>query len=492
MSPARPPVYYVSLVDELRRLPRETEWVEFKHNNADPQEIGEYLSALANAAALASKAFAYLIWGIEDATHEVVGTSFSPSGSKKGNEPLETWLHKLLTPAVHFAFHEVTVQGLSVVVLEIERATHQPVQFGGQEFIRVGSGKKSLKGFPEKEKALWKTFETTPFESGVALEHVSGEEVLRLLDYPSYFLLSELPLPESGRILETLKNDRLVEPCVAGGWNITNLGALLFAHRLTDFAHLGRKTLRIIEYVGNSRIETRRERLESRGYASAFEAIIQHLNTVLPSNEVIGPALRKVVTMFPPLAIRELVANALIHQDLTISGAGPTVEIFDTRVEITNPGVPLVPPDRFLDIPPRSRNEALASLMRRFHICEERGTGIDKVVFQIELFQLPAPLFEVPQWSTKATLFAHKALSEMDKADRIRACYLHACLRYINKEALTNTSLRGRFGIAEQNSATASRIIKETLEAGLLVPADAESSKKYMRYFPWWTKAEFI
>ena len=101
------------------------------------------------------------------------------------------------------------------------------------------------------------------------------------------------------------------------------------------------------------------------------------------------------------VAVRELVANALIHQDFSITGAGPMVEIFEGRIEVTNPGEPLVATDRFLDSPPKSRNESLASLMRRFRICEERGSGIDKVVSQIELYQLPPPLFEVPPGSTR-------------------------------------------------------------------------------------------
>ena len=119
--------------------------------------------------------------------------------------------------------------------------------------------------------------------------------------------------------------------------------------------------------------------------------------------------------MFPELAVRELVANALIHQDLLITGAGPMIEIFDDRIEITNPGEPLISTDRFVDSPPRSRNESLASLMRRFRICEERGSGIDKILFQIEYYQLPAPLFEAPHGFTRCVLFAHKDLKHMDK-----------------------------------------------------------------------------
>src|SRR5262249_4421951 len=161
--------------------------------------------------------------------------------------------------------------------------------------------------------------------------------------------------------------------------------------------------------------------------------------------------------MYPDLAVRELVANALVHQDFTVTGSGPMIEIFDDRMEITNPGLPLMATERFLDTPPRSRNEALASLMRRVGICEERGSGIDKVVFQTEYYQLPAPSFETHENSTKAVLFAHKRLNDMDKADRVRACYLHACLRFVERDPMTNSTLRERFGIEPRNSAIASR-----------------------------------
>ncbi|WP_295580537.1 ATP-binding protein [uncultured Lamprocystis sp.] len=135
------------------------------------------------------------------------------------------------------------------------------------------------------------------------------------------------------------------------------------------------------------------------------------------------------------------------------------VEIFSDRMEITNPGQPLVDPARFLDNPPRSRNEALASFLRRVGVCEERGSGIDKVVFQTEYYQLPAPRFEVAGDNTIAVLFAQRPLTRMDKDDRVRACYLHACLRYVERDFMTNSTLRERFGIERQNSAQASRLI---------------------------------
>jgi ATP-dependent DNA helicase RecG len=207
---------------------------------------------------------------------------------------------------------------------------------------------------------------------------------------------------------------------------------------------------------------------------------------LVPDNEVIGKALRRSVPMYPELAVRELVANALIHQDFSVGGAGPMIEIFADRMEVTNPGLPLVDIDRFLDTPPRSRNESLASLLRRFDICEERGSGVDKVVQQTELYLLPAPDFALTSDHTRVTLFAHRSLSKMDKRDRVRACYLHACLRYVERDYMTNTSLRERFGIELQNSATASRYIKEAVEQDKIRPYDEQAGRKYMKYVPHW------
>jgi predicted HTH transcriptional regulator len=124
--------------------------------------------------------------------------------------------------------------------------------------------------------------------------------------------------------------------------------------------------------------------------------------------------------------------------------------------------------------------------MRRIGICEERGSGWDKVVFQTEFYQLPAPLPEATEDHTRVVLFAPRPLSRMDKADRIRAVYLHACLRYVNREYLTNTSVRERFGIEPQNIATASRLIREGVEDGAIVAYDPDAAPKLMRYVPFW------
>ena len=491
MNAERPPEYLVSLVQELRKLPAETEWVEFKVDEHEPSEVGEYISALANSAALTGKAFSYLVWGIADADHAIVGTRFTPKGEKVGNEELENWLLRLLAPKVHFQFFEVTVDGHRVVLLEINRASGSPVQFQGQEFIRVGSYKKKLKDFPEHARKLWRVFDHTPFEDLVAVEHLSGEHVTRLLDYPAYFELLKLPLPANrDGILNALEGDGVIQLCNAGGWNVTNLGAILFAKKLDDWPALRRKAIRVIQYRGTGRTETAREQVGNRGYAAGFEGLIGFVNGLLPANEVIEQALRKTLPRFPELAVRELVANALIHQDFAVTGSGPMVEIFDDRIEITNPGEPLMDAQRLVDTPPRSRNESLASLMRRIGVCEERGSGWDKVVSQSELYQLPAPLAEVPEGFTRVVLFAPRPLASMDKTERVRAIYLHASLRYVNRQYLTNTSVRERFGIEAQNLAIASRLIREAVGAGAIVAHDSEAAPKLMKYVPSWAGKE--
>ena len=481
------PDYLTGLITELCKLPREAEWVEFKFNNSYPKEIGEYISALANSAALSRKEHAYLVWGVKDETHEILGTAFSPSAKKVGAEPLENWLLRLLEPKIHFRFHELQVVEKPVVLLEIGRAYRHPVRFQSEEFIRVGSVKKRRKDAPDRERALWRVFDETPFEDLCAAERLGPADVLRLLDVSSYFDLLEQPLPvDQDGILAALSSDRLIQRCQAGGWNITNLGAILFAKKLSEFPKLRRKAMRVIQYRGRDRVETIREQEGVKGYAAGFAGLIDYIKGLLPTNEVIEQALRKVVPMYPDLAVRELVANALIHQDFFVTGAGPMVEIFADRIEITNPGEPLVDTQRFVDTPPRSRNEALASLMRRFRICEERGSGIDKVVFQVEFFQLPAPLFEKPDGFTRVLLFAHQELKDMERADRVRACYLHTCLRYVMRETATNASIRQRFGIEERNSAYASRLLNEAVEEGMIVIRDPAVGTKSRSYLPFW------
>ena len=372
-------------------------------------------------------------------------------------------------------------------MLELERARSRPIQFKGEEYVRIGSYKKRLKDFPEVERKLWLSFDTRPFEGQVAADGFDEGDVLKVLDYPVYFEMLGLALPENRNgILDRLVADRMIVRSDKGGWSVLNLGAILFAKSLSQFKHLQRKSVRVIVYKGSSRIETIREQEGAKGYAAGFEGLIGFIDNLLPRNEIIGKALRRDVPVYPELAVRELVANSIIHQDFSARGTGPMIELFSDRMEITNPGAPLVETQRFLDYPPKSRNEALASFLRRVGVCEERGSGFDKVVHMTEVYQLPAPEVVVYEEHTKVILYAYKPLKQMSKEERVRACYLHACLRAVNGGKISNASLRERFGIESKDASLSSRIIKDTIEAGLIKPFAPDTAPRYMSYLPYW------
>lgn len=477
------------LVEHLRSLPRETAWVEFKHNKADPQDIGEYISALANAAALHRQNCAYLLWGVEDGSHKLLGTKFRPRQTKIGNEELENWLLRLLTPRVDFRIHEGEINHMPVVLIEIPPASHQPVGFSGIEYIRVGTYKKKLKEYPEKERALWALFSETPFEAEIALPSASSDDVLALIDYSGAFRLLGIPPPDNRQaILQRLTAEKVIVPKPGKRFDITNIGAILFASDLRQFTRLSRKSPRVVIYHGDNKTQTIKEHPDPAsdvprpGYAVGFEALLAWINDQLPQNEQLGQALRKKVRLYPEVAIRELVANALIHQDFNITGTGPMIELFDARMEVTNPGLPLVAPERFIDEPPRSRNEDLAALMRRMNICEERGSGIKKVIAAVEEYQLPAPDFRTTTQHTVAVLFAPRGFADMDRQERIRACYQHACLMYVSGQKMTNSTLRRRLKI--ENHSIASRVIRDTIEADLI--HQAGGSTRDASYAPFW------
>jgi ATP-dependent DNA helicase RecG len=162
------------------------------------------------------------------------------------------------------------------------------------------------------------------------------------------------------------------------------------------------------------------------------------------------------------------------------------IEMYSDRVEIANPGIPPISTDRFID-EYRSRNEQIADLMRRFGICEEKGSGIDKVVSAAEGNHLPAPDFRVGETRTTTVLFAYQTFDEMSRSDRIRACYQHCCLLYVSNKQMSNQTLRERFRLSESKTATVSLIIKATKEADLIKIDDSEStSTRYARYLPFW------
>lgn len=476
------------LIIELCKLPKETEWLEFKKNKDDPLMIGKDISALANGAALCEKEKAYLIWGVDDSSHDVVGTTFDYLQKKIGNEELENWLRHQLSPHVSFRFNKAVVEEKTLVVLTINKAVNLPILFQKEGYIRVGTYTKRMVEYPDLQNRLWRQLSRGAFEKEKAIEGLSGTEVINMLDYSIYFDLLNKPIPLNlDGILHILAEDGIIGRRDDGLYDIFNLGAILFAKDLSSFEGLERKKLRVVQYEGINKLSLLKEKTFGFGYASGFENFIDYIFALLPGKEeIISDSIRKKKSVYPEFVIRESLVNALIHQDFYVCGSGPLVEIFDNRMEITNPGKPLIDIMRIVDIPPRSRNEKLASMMRRFGICEELGSGWDRMILSTERDMLPAPRIFVYDESTKVILYSKMPFSSISAEDKMWACYLHACIKYIQGDQLTNSSVRKRFGLEDNASANVSRLIKDCVSRGYLKPLDPYTAPRYMRYIPSW------
>lgn len=461
-------------IDLWRSSPSETQRLEFKEAKTqfDNQRLYRYCVALANEGG------GQLILGVADKPpRPVVGTAAF-------NNVVE--MAEKLFEAVGFRvdIEEVAHPDGRVVVFHVpSRPRGSAYHLGGAYLMRSGENL-----VPMSEDQLRRVFaEGAPdWLEEAALDGQSEQDVIELLDTQSFFELLRLPYPSSrAAVLARLQQERLIDSG-GRGFTIRRLGALLLARKLSSFASISRKAARVVVYSGSSKSETRLDEPVDRGYAVGFQEMVRFVMAQLPQNEVVEDALRKDVKLVPEIVIRELVANALIHQDFTLGGMSVMIEIYADRVEISNPGEPMVPVERFID-GYQSRNERLADVMRRCGVCEEKSSGIDKVVAAVEAFQLPAPDFRTGFRRTEAVLFGHMPFENMDRDARVRACYQHCCLRYVLRQTMTNQSLRERFRLPENKAESISRTIRDATEAGKIRLVDASTkSLRYRSYVPFW------
>ncbi len=475
-----------ALLDRLLREPGENAWLEFKVNNADLREIGEYVSALANAAMLAGRDRAFLVFGVEDKTKRRVGTNVRLAGLKQGGENLANWLSRLLEPRLVLDLVDFECDGLPFTIIGIDPAYERPVRFSGSEFIRIGENKRRLAEFPEHERALWLGVGRRRFESAVAEANVTSDQVFAKLDPDPLFDLTGEPKPRSeAEILRKMTERGFLIDNLEGRYDITNLGAVLLARDVTAFPSISGKATRIIKYAGRDKSRSEFEQEGRRGYAVGFTGMMKFLMERLPATERYINGVRRMVPDYPETAIREIIANALIHQDFTVTGIGPVVEIYDNRIEVTNAGNSLIGVDRMLD-ERRSRNEKLAATMRGLGLCEERGGGLDKTLIEIEQAHMPAPEFVSSETAMRVILFGPRPFNEMSKADKMRACFFHCVLRWLTRDYMSNASLRERFSLADDDYQAVSAIISESIKAGRIAPADPDQGRRNARYVPYW------
>jgi ATP-dependent DNA helicase RecG len=468
----------LKVLDCWLAMSAESEHIEFKEAKAqyDTTKLMRYCVALANEGG------GYFVLGVTDKLpRQVVGTKAFLTATALND------IKSRIVDKLHIRVDTVELShplGRVLVFVIPPRPIGHPLHMDGAYLMRAGEDLVSmtqdqLRRIFDEGKPDWFT--------QPAKNDASSDDVIALLDTQSYFELLSFPYPtDQNGVLARLSGEGLITKCDSG-WIISNLAAILLAKRIDSFSlSLARKAPRVVIYDGIDKTQTREDKPFDRGYAVGFESLIDFIHSAAPLNKSVEKIVREEVKMFPKQALRELIANALVHQDFNVSGTSVMIEMFVDRIEISNPGKPPISVERFID-EYRSVNERLADLMRRLGICEEKGSGVDKVVKAAEVCQLPAPEFRVGEIRTTAILYAHQEFENMSKSDRVRACYQHCCLMYVSNQRMSNQSLRQRFGVQETKVATVSLVITATRELELIKLDESETtSTRYAKYLPFW------
>jgi ATP-dependent DNA helicase RecG len=465
----------VAQIDLWRRARSETEHIEFKEakNQIDFGELCGYSVAIGNEGG------GHLLLGIANAPpRPVVGSRAIENPRKTASQVFQKVGFRVDIEAVAHP------QGRVVVVQIPSRPNGTAFHLEGKYLMRSGS---SL--VPMTEDRLRKIFlEGEPdWLEEAAVAELSAAGVLEILDTDTLFRLLKLPYPtRPAGVKEKLVSMRLVDRQSRDTYAVRRVAGILLAQKLAAFPELELKAARVVVYGDSSKVgRTIVDRTFTRGYAVEFQRLVKFINRHT-QQEIVRDALRHEMRMVPEIAVRETIANALVHQDIKLRGGSVMVEVFSDRVEISNPGEPVVPVDRFIDCY-RSRNERLTALMRSMRICEERSMGIDLVVSAAESHQLPAPDFRVAGVRTIVTVYGPRRFEEMDREDRVRACYQHCVLKYVNNERMTNQSLRERFKLPEHKSAIVSQIITAAIDAKKIrLDEKVGTSRRFARYIPEW------
>lgn len=479
--------YYVRLIHRLISKSGKGNWYEFKLNFGDPEKIGEYLSSLSNEAALHGKKHGYLIWGIADTDHSIVGTDFNPITQKKGNMDLETWLASMLTKGIEMQFIELEIDEKRVVLLSVEAAKIQPTSFAGKESIRNGSHNKSFKDYPAKEAQLWALFAKTGFELLPALSGLELDRIFDLLDITEFHKHLGVTLSnQKDSIVANLINKHILLEDEDGRYTITNVGALLLAKDLDDFPTLMYKKIRIAEYATDTMTSGTGERIFKKGYLPSFDEAIEHVMRFYPREESYSSNFRKEITFFPERAIREALGNMIAHQDLTAPSFGPLISVHPHYIDFSSPGEFEGDTKRAMDMLPSSKNEIMVDLLHLVHICEARGTGIDLMEEWMGLYKLPSPIIQNTNGSTHLILRHYEKLSAWNSIDVINTIYMFASYCYISGKEISNADVRERLNVKEENAAMISRIMKQALDEGLVRIANPNAGAKARKYVPYW------
>lgn len=402
----------IALIDRLRALPTETEWFELKRNRYEPQQLGEYLSALANAACLSGQPRGYLVFGIDDATHAVVGTHFDPYSTKgKGNQDLLPWLAAGLWPNTGFEPHVVAHPDGRVVLFEIGPANGEPVGFYGTPYIRVGTSKTELGKHPEKARALWTRGRAWSAEVCAAAS------------------LADLDPDAVAKAREQFVVKHPGQAATVTGWDDTtflNKGRVLKQGAVTNAALLllGRPESATLLSPAVAKIswilkDASNRELDYEHFGPPFllagDRLLKRIRNLIVRALPSGTLFPQEIAQYDPWVIREALHNAVAHQDYRRHGRITVVE-FPDRVLVTNVG-DFLPGDVETVIrqdAPQAlyRNPFLADAMVELNLIDTQGGGIKRMFETQRRRWFPLPDYDLSAPGQVAVSLSGRILDE--------------------------------------------------------------------------------
>ena len=394
----------LSILEQLLRLPRETESIEFKSNRDDSDDIGEYLSALANVAALERRDRAWLVWGVDAATHAVKGTLFNPFAAKgEGNQPLIMWLTHLTSPRPDFQFHELAHPDGRVVMLEIHPPRTAPLAFKGVRYIRVDSHKVKLAEHPDKEARLWEALTGGEDWTGVSVPDATFDDLdpeaieFARIKFTEYLIKSEVDAVRHEKIRADAKAWDI--PTLLNKARITKEGRITRSALLLlgcdEAAHfLAPADAKISWILRDAKNQVTTSQHFGVPFLLSSEALFKRVRNVPVEYMSGGTLFPTPVPQYDAWVIREALHNCVAHQDYRLGGKINVVE-FPDRLVFANLGS-FIPPsvEWMLDHqspPEHYRNQWLIDGMVRLRMIDQIGSGIRRMfVTQRERF-FPLP-----------------------------------------------------------------------------------------------------
>ena len=358
---------YIDILENLLTFNDEYEWFDFKENWFSKDEIGEYISAISNGAAFCGKEYGYIIWGVNDKTKEIVGTTVNFDRDIDG-EPYKHYLARKLQPSIAFETVNFDYKNERIVMLIIPAAKSTKTKYNGIDYIRIGSSKEKLVRFPEYEIKL----NSILMNGYPTIVNTSAPDYAQELTFEKLFLYYaakgiELRKETFEKTLKLKTKD-----------NKYNIMAYILSDqndipvRVSVFSGIDKSApLFSVKEFGNTCIMYSMDKILEYG-----DAI-----NIIQADERNRISERKDVPLFNYEAFHEAILNAFIHNKwLTLNA--PQISIFTDRIEILSHGGLAIDQDEsgFYSGSSLPVNEVLASIFLQLRISERSGRGVPKIV----------------------------------------------------------------------------------------------------------------